>query len=114
MIEGAFLHLPGIGPATAQRLRAAGFLTWSDVLAHPERLPLGPAGKEKLLAAVERNRQALEAFVDGGTTGTWPDYQIAAFLMAVVRPSRPTTCTTSSPPSTPRNTGGCWGAVTSD
>ncbi|OGQ99033.1 MAG: hypothetical protein A2284_02730 [Deltaproteobacteria bacterium RIFOXYA12_FULL_61_11] len=61
MIEGAFLHLPGIGPATAQRLRAAGFLTWSDVLAHPERLPLGPAGKEKLLAAVERNRQALEA-----------------------------------------------------
>ena len=30
------------------------------------------------------DRQALEAFVDGVTTGTWPDYQIAAFLMAVV------------------------------
>ena len=30
------------------------------------------------------DRQALEAFVDGVTEGTWPDYQIAAFLMAVV------------------------------
>jgi len=30
------------------------------------------------------DRAALDSFVDGVTTGAWPDYQIAAFLMAVV------------------------------
>jgi len=30
------------------------------------------------------DRAALQSFVDGVTTGAWPDYQTAAFLMAVV------------------------------
>jgi pyrimidine-nucleoside phosphorylase/thymidine phosphorylase len=30
------------------------------------------------------SREAIDAFVDGVTTGTWPDYQASALLMAVV------------------------------
>jgi thymidine phosphorylase len=30
------------------------------------------------------SREAIDAFVDGVTSGTWPDYQASALLMAIV------------------------------
>ncbi|MCL1916017.1 MAG: ribonuclease H-like domain-containing protein [Desulfovibrionaceae bacterium] len=42
MLTSGFLHLPGIGPATDAKLRAAGLDNWEKALAHPAP-PLNPA-----------------------------------------------------------------------
>lgn len=62
MVRGAFLHLPGIGPVRAARLRALGVREWRE-LGHqpPPGLRCGPAAWAALLAGVARCDQAWAA-----------------------------------------------------
>lgn len=39
MIEGAFLHCRGVGPARLAKLHQAGVRTWAEALARPEAIP---------------------------------------------------------------------------
>lgn len=56
MIDGAFLHIPGIGPARCAQLQQAGICCWSDLLAHADQL------RPKLrVAAAELCRRGLAA-----------------------------------------------------
>lgn len=53
MLRGALLHLPGIGPIRAERLRALGVRQWSDLgPLPPPGLRMGAAAWEALLAQV--------------------------------------------------------------
>jgi uncharacterized protein YprB with RNaseH-like and TPR domain len=59
MLESYFRHLPGVGSAFEQKLRAAGIFTWSDAFRAP--LPCSGAKARALLAGLEESRQRLEA-----------------------------------------------------
>lgn len=55
MLRGALLHLPGIGPIRAARLRQLGVQNWGDLGPRPPAgLRLGPAAWAAILAQVER------------------------------------------------------------
>lgn len=59
MIEGAFLHCRGLGPARLAALHAAGVTTWAEALARPEAIP--GACREAVVAEAARCVAALEA-----------------------------------------------------
>jgi len=62
MLHGAFLHLPGIGPIRAARLRQLGLADWRDLgLRAPPGLRLGTAAWDAILAAVARCDEAFAA-----------------------------------------------------
>ncbi|NLF19472.1 MAG: ribonuclease H-like domain-containing protein, partial [Lentisphaerae bacterium] len=62
MIRGALLHLPGIGPVRAARLRQLGVTGWPDLASRPPAgLHLGPAAWEAVLAEAARCDEAYEA-----------------------------------------------------
>jgi len=60
LISHTFQHIRGIGPVAESRLMAAGFASWADVLSKPERLPLGRALADELVAELTRSARALE------------------------------------------------------
>lgn len=60
MIDQCFLHVPGIGPDTATRLNNAGFYTWDDCLADPDRLPLKGLKKDVLIQTLTESKIALQ------------------------------------------------------
>ncbi len=62
MVRGAFLHLPGIGPVRAARLRALGVKDWGELGRQPPAgLRFGPASWAALLDHVARCDQACAA-----------------------------------------------------
>lgn len=96
MLNTCFLHLPGVGPAFADKLRAAGIFTWGDALSRP--LPCGARRAADLRMGVEESLERLRlgdgkwfsvklppaqhwrlfphfrdraAYVDIETTGSW-------------------------------------------
>ena len=60
MVDQTFLHFPGIGPATEQRIFEAGLSTWSSVLQAPESLPFRGERRTVLLRELGRCQEALE------------------------------------------------------
>ncbi|MFC1744869.1 ribonuclease H-like domain-containing protein [Candidatus Riflebacteria bacterium] len=60
MIDGAFLHFPGIGPRRLHKLRQAGFLTWKSVLTSPDSLPFAGKMRDRFIAEVHRCQNAFE------------------------------------------------------
>ena len=58
MIDEAFLHFDGIGPARLKNLRDAGVRCWYDAIAEPEKLP--SALREPLLESLKENVEALD------------------------------------------------------
>lgn len=60
MVEGAFLHFPGIGKKKLELLFRRGIIDWETALRYSESIPLGPGPKKNFLAQLERNRKALD------------------------------------------------------
>ncbi|MBT3225055.1 MAG: ribonuclease H-like domain-containing protein [Deltaproteobacteria bacterium] len=60
MIDQTFLHCPGVGPKTENRLKTLGFLCWQDCLARPEELPFSDSRKEQFLAVIQASLTALQ------------------------------------------------------
>ncbi len=58
MIDGAFLHFEGIGPARLKRLQDAGIRCWYDAIAEPGKLPT--TLRQPLLSSLHENVEALE------------------------------------------------------
>jgi hypothetical protein len=59
-IREALAHFPGVGPETLKTLQRAGVRTWSDVVQHPERVPVKPRTYEAILNEVFRCERAVE------------------------------------------------------
>ncbi|MCA9217513.1 MAG: ribonuclease H-like domain-containing protein [Planctomycetales bacterium] len=59
MIDEAFLHFEGIGPARLEKLNKNGIRSWYDAVADPDRLPA--AKRDNLLRALDENIHALES-----------------------------------------------------
>ena len=60
MITSTFVHLPGIGPDTEERLWSAGCLTWDDLPEHAPRI-FGRARASRLLESLSESRAAYQA-----------------------------------------------------
>lgn len=58
MLPACFIHLSGIGPATAAKLRAAGLDNWEKALDAPE-LPLAPDKGHDFRRGLEESRRRL-------------------------------------------------------
>ena len=60
MIQNSFVHLPGIGAETEQRLWSQGFKTWNDLSENLSGL-FGPQKAKKLALALDESKSAHEA-----------------------------------------------------
>ena len=60
MINQTFLHCPGIGLKTEERLKASGFECWQDCLNHPELLPFKGNKQKQFLLEIEKSQLALK------------------------------------------------------
>lgn len=60
MLENSFVHLPGIGPETEQRLWSMGLRTWKDLAADLGQ-HFGPRKAEKIARALEESESARES-----------------------------------------------------
>lgn len=60
MIERSFLHLPGIGPETEERLWSSGVRSWTELRENLGEI-FGRAKASRLAEALEESRAALEA-----------------------------------------------------
>ncbi len=60
MIDRTFLHCPGIGPKTDERLKAMGFASSNDCLSRPADLPLQKKKRERFLDDLRTSQSALE------------------------------------------------------
>ena len=60
MIDQTFIHCPGIGPKTEERLKSLGLHCWSDCLQTPDSLPFGGQKRDKFLEQLEASRIALK------------------------------------------------------
>jgi len=59
LIRGALQHLPGLGPERLKRLAEAGIGDWLSLRDNPAAARLGPAGRDRLLAAIDVCEQAV-------------------------------------------------------
>ena len=59
MIEGAFLHLPGVGPVRERKLREWGLGSWTKVKAAGEALPIPARSQAAFFAEIARCQQAV-------------------------------------------------------
>ncbi len=59
MLKHTFLHVPGIGPATEQRLWTQGFASWEDYLNNYGHCPLPLTLRHRLIAQLEESVKAL-------------------------------------------------------
>lgn len=57
MLENSFVHLPGIGPETEERLWSSGLLTWDDLESNIKEI-FSERKASKILDALEGSRQA--------------------------------------------------------
>lgn len=60
MLKNTFVHIPGIGYQTEQRLWDTGLRSWNDFLRRREDAPLGSRMKEFALSYVEESKKHLE------------------------------------------------------
>ena len=60
MIDQTFLHCPGVGPKTEDRLKSHGFLSWQDCLDRPGELPFSHSKKETFLRVIQASLTALQ------------------------------------------------------
>ncbi len=59
MLRKSFLHIPGVGSATEQKLWHSGLGDWTSCLENPQEL--GPKTREKIFCWIERSQRALDA-----------------------------------------------------
>jgi uncharacterized protein YprB with RNaseH-like and TPR domain len=59
MIDGAFLHFPGIGPVRERKLRERGFNSWAKALDAGDGLPIPASSREAFFAEIARCEQAV-------------------------------------------------------
>jgi uncharacterized protein YprB with RNaseH-like and TPR domain len=60
MIDGAFLHCPGVGPVREQKLRQLGIGNWAQALAAGDALPVPARSRAAFLAEIARCQEALQ------------------------------------------------------
>jgi len=60
LINECFLHCPGIGPKTENRLKEKGYRNWDDCLDNREGIPLSGRKRESFINEIERSSLALE------------------------------------------------------
>lgn len=60
MLSNSFLHIPGIGPKTEQRIWSRGIRTWCDFLSAPSAAGLPVTTTEHIAKAIEASRDRLE------------------------------------------------------
>ena len=61
MLEHTFIHIPGVGRVTEQKLWARGLETWDDFLAAPTLGPFSPARTREVARHVEESKSCLRA-----------------------------------------------------
>ena len=59
MLDTCFVHLPGVGPGFAVKLREAGIVTWNDALRG--ELPCGAKKAADILAGLRSSKERLDA-----------------------------------------------------
>ena len=59
MLDRTFIHVPRIGPAAERKLWESGYLSWSQCLADPAAIPLGPAARKSLEVTLPESVEAL-------------------------------------------------------
>ncbi len=59
MLRKSFLHIPGVGSATEQKLWQKGLGDWKSCLENPQEL--GSKSREKILRWIERSQRALDS-----------------------------------------------------
>ena len=59
MLKNTFLHVPGIGPATEQKLWSQGFICWEDYLNNHEHCHLSPTLHQQTIEYLEESARAL-------------------------------------------------------
>jgi uncharacterized protein len=60
LIDRSFLHCPGVGPVTQDRLKKAGYQTWKDCLDNEAVLPVSGNKRRKIITELGRSMKALE------------------------------------------------------
>ncbi len=61
MLRHTFLHVPGVGYATEQKLWAHGFLSWADYLERREHCPVALTARGRLADQLKESVKALAA-----------------------------------------------------
>ena len=61
MLGNSFVHVPGVGPKTEQRIWGRGVSTWRDFLNDPAAAGLSKAATEKIARAAEQSLERLGA-----------------------------------------------------
>ena len=59
MLRNSFLHIPGVGTGTEQKLWHSGLGDWTSCLENPQEL--GPRTREKIFCWIEKSQRALDA-----------------------------------------------------
>ena len=60
MLSATFIHIPGIGPLTEQRIWQRGIRSWHDFLADPTAAHLSPRATERVAAALDLSLDRLQ------------------------------------------------------
>jgi len=60
MLSSSFLHIPGVGAKTEQRIWGAGVRSWRDFLANPSAAGLSTSATTRIAGAVEESLERLD------------------------------------------------------